>query len=198
MIRGRASGRGGKIARSATGRGAFGRSRRWAPQGGSERRKPVSAFADEARKRAIDAKLRSIDESRFGARNPFTFHECAVKATLAEPIRRSDFRKERARAGEATEASEVGSIQGRTNERNLRDRPRNQKSSHSRKKTPTRRDGSSRRSVWSVVKTRHAPCARTQREIATFDARGNRAKRGCELLTVFVAVIGRTNLGSYS
>jgi len=68
----------------------------------------------------------------------------------------------------------------------------------SRKKTPASRDGSSRRSVWSVVKTRHAPSVRTKREIASFDPHGNRAKRGCKLFTVLVAVIGRTYLGSYS
>jgi len=49
-----------------------------------------------------------------------------------------------------------------------------------------------------VVKTRHAPSVRTKREIASFDPHGNRAKRGCKLFTVLVAVIGRTYLGSYS
>jgi len=165
--------------------------------GDSERREPVSAmptklgnersrYAQSDRRKPLpDAEIvhfsRVNDESVLGRTDPhFRFPKGA------EARRRGD-------------RSVRGWLDSRTNEeRKLRDRPRNQKSLHLRKITPTRRSGSSRRSVWSVVKTRHAPSAGTRREIAAGHARGNRAKRGCKLLTVFVAVIGRTYLGSYS
>lgn len=74
VTRSRASDRGGKIARSATGRGAFERFRRRAPQGGSERREPVSAFAsklgNERSRRGSDRSMEAA--SGRGVRTLFT------------------------------------------------------------------------------------------------------------------------------